>query len=380
MSSTRLPVLWLCGPWGVGKTSTAWELFRQFDEAGTPIGFVELDAISICFPAPDDDPSNDRLRTANLGAIGSTYQALGARGLILTGPAESREQLDGLVDRIPGAELTVCRLRADEQQLRSRFTSRGLWPDKVDEVVRDAEAMDRDHFADFCVDTTGRSIAEAARLVRKQTGWTPLAEASDVGSTPAPTAEPARAGPPVPVLWLCGPHGVGKTVIGYQVALRAWRSGVRAAFLDLDQVGHFGPRTADDPSNQHVKAGGLGAVWRGYVDGGVRRVIVAGEVDDADVVRRYLDMVPGAELTLCRLDAGHEQLVERIQQSALHGMAGQPNPLRGRTDHELRRLADEASEAGDRLARNGFGDHSVDTSGKTVAEVADLVNDRWARA
>ena len=53
----------------------------------------------------------------------------------------------------------------------------------------------------------------------------------------------------VPVLWLCGPSGVGKSTVGWAIFDQLSRTGVRSAFLDLDQVGLCYPAPADDPTS-----------------------------------------------------------------------------------------------------------------------------------
>ncbi len=39
------------------------------------------------------------------------------------------------------------------------------------------------------------------------------------------------------VLWLYGPAGVGKTTVGWEIFSRLTRTGVAAAFVDIDQLG-----------------------------------------------------------------------------------------------------------------------------------------------
>jgi adenylylsulfate kinase-like enzyme len=40
-----------------------------------------------------------------------------------------------------------------------------------------------------------------------------------------------------PFLWLCGPSGVGKSSVGWQIFSQVRRSGIKAGYLDFDQVG-----------------------------------------------------------------------------------------------------------------------------------------------
>ena len=68
----------------------------------------------------------------------------------------------------------------------------------------------------------------------------------------------------VPFLWLCGPVGVGKSSVGYAIFQQVYRSGIKVAYVDLDQVGLCYPSPADDPHNHRVKAQNLGVVWPAY--------------------------------------------------------------------------------------------------------------------
>ena len=54
-----LPVLWLYGPSGVGKTTVAWELFVRLAREGVATGYVDIEKLGMCY-APTD--------TAALGA------------------------------------------------------------------------------------------------------------------------------------------------------------------------------------------------------------------------------------------------------------------------------------------------------------------------
>jgi hypothetical protein len=69
---------------------------------------------------------------------------------------------------------------------------------------------------------------------------------------------------PLPVLWLIGPSGVGKSTVGFELFGQVERAGTRAGYLDLDQVGLCYPARPDDPENHRVKAAGLAAVWPNF--------------------------------------------------------------------------------------------------------------------
>ena len=48
--SDLIPVLWLCGPPGIGKSTVGWEIFTQLTQAGIEAGYVDIDQLGICIP------------------------------------------------------------------------------------------------------------------------------------------------------------------------------------------------------------------------------------------------------------------------------------------------------------------------------------------
>jgi adenylylsulfate kinase-like enzyme len=51
----------------------------------------------------------------------------------------------------------------------------------------------------------------------------------------------------IPALWLCGPSGVGKTAVAWQIYSELRRSGVPVGLVDIDQLGICYPEQPDDP-------------------------------------------------------------------------------------------------------------------------------------
>lgn len=72
--------------------------------------------------------------------------------------------------QVPGADLTICMLRAEPGVIKERFLRRGWSPRLADEAVREVAELDRAKFADLRVDTGDRSVKEVARVVRDQAG------------------------------------------------------------------------------------------------------------------------------------------------------------------------------------------------------------------
>jgi hypothetical protein len=131
---------------------------------------------------------------------------------------------------------------------------------------------------------------------------------------PGPAAAPATLAPVararVPFLWLCGPAGVGKSSVGYAIFQQVYRSGIKAAYLDFDQVGLCYPSPADDPHNHRVKAQNLGVVWPTYRAADARCLIAAGGVQSRAIVMTYADQVPDTPTyawtrTTATLDSSH---------------------------------------------------------------------------
>jgi hypothetical protein len=177
--NNHLPFLWLCGPIGVGKSSAGWEIFSQLRKEGIKSGYADADQLGLCYPCPDDDPVNQRVKSRNVGAVFKAYREAGARCLILVGTVYSAEEVAMYSDQVPDSALTVCMLLADSSVIEQRFLQRGWQPHKVNEAIREGAELDRADFASFRVDTTNHSVKEVAQMVRAQAGnWPGLAPRS----------------------------------------------------------------------------------------------------------------------------------------------------------------------------------------------------------
>ena len=262
-----LPVLWLYGPPGVGKTSVAWELFVRLAGKGVPSGCVDIDQLGMCYapPTPQDwapepaaDPGRHRLKARTLDAVVANFRDAGARCLVVPGVTDPVRGVEA--ELVPHAALTTFRLRAEPAELGRRLAGRGRPAGDLAEERAYAEALDRAFRTSPGLDTTGLTVAEVADRVRAGTGW------PDVAAPVEESSRTRRVPPPVPgeILWLCGPAAVGKSTVGWQVYQRARRAGVNAAFVDLDQIGFHRSVPADDPGNHRLKAANLAAVWRAF--------------------------------------------------------------------------------------------------------------------
>jgi len=355
-----LPVLWLTGIPGAGKTTVGFEVFAGLARDGVRSGFVDIDQLGMCYPEPAHDPGRYRLKAANLNAVVAGFRAAGARGAVVAGVVHPD---DDAVEAalLPDATLTRRRLHVAPEALRERIERRGRPTDEAGESLRYAEALDRTYPADVRIDTTGRSVADLARSVRERMPAWPL-------RLPEPSMPPPVTGPGE-VLLLCGVSAVGKSTVGWEVYQRT----EAAAFADLDQLGFLRPPLAADPGGHRLRAANLAAIWRSFRERGARRLVAVGPVDRAESLRHYAAALPEARVVVGRLHAGHDRLTERMLlrgrgQVAAWGLAG--DDLIGRPPDALRRLADRASAEAEALDRAAAGDFRVDTDGRPVAEIA----------
>lgn len=373
MVDERLSVLWLCGPPGAGKSAAGWALYAGLARSGVRAGFADLDQLGMCLPAPADDPECYRLKERNLSALAGNFRAAGCDAVVVSGDLGSSPGLSA--GTIPGARLTICRLRTSPGELRRRLASRREGPEFVAGALRQAEKLNGISFADVSVATDGLSVAEVALLVRERCGGWPPEPTFGGGADEAPVRGLGVGGD---VLLICGTTGVGKSAVGFEVYLRQLRAGVAAAYLDLDQIGFLSPEPSGDPGGHQFRARNVADLWRVYHAAGARRLVLSGPVPDERAVAVYAGALPAAHLTVCRLPAGPAELARRISLRGQGRSWPQPgDPLVGQPEAHLRLVAARSAAEAAALERAGLGDLCVDTDGRTVAEIADLIAQRW---
>jgi adenylylsulfate kinase-like enzyme len=368
-----IPLLWLCGPPGVGKTTVAWQIFSRLIRAGVAAAYVDIDQLGISHPEPISDPGRHRMNVSNLSAVVANFRSAGARCVVVSGVTDPNH---GVVrDQLPGAVLTVCRLRADRGELVRRFVSRPGDIDQVNDVIREADGLDRTSFAHACIDTTGLAVADVTRLVLERTGWpTP----TDPNPLEPPPDRHVRSAIDAdgPVLWLCGATGVGKSTVGWRIFQTVVRDGHTAAYVDLEQVG-FLRSTLDGIRHHQVKADNLAALWQTYRAAGAECLIVVGPAENTAAIGAYLEALPSADVTLCRLHAERDQLTRQIMLRGQGGSWAAPgDPMTGLPATRLLEIADDAAAEAQSLARAAIGDFVIAVDGRTVDELADAIRAR----
>ena len=170
--------------------------------------------------------------------------------------------------------------------------------------------------------------------------------------------------------------------MGYAIFQQVYRSGIKVAYVDFDQVGLCYPSPADDPHNHRVKAQNLGVVWPTYRAAGARCLIAAGGVPSREIVTTYAATVPDTDLTLCRLCAGPESLTERVFRRGLGRGPVIPGPPASQSRQLLAGTAAEAIRQARELDAADFADLCVDTDDRNVRQLARQVRERaggWPR-
>ena len=155
---------------------------------------VDLDEIGTCYPLRDGDPENHLLKARNLQVMWRNFEDVGARCLVASGTVENRDILAAYKEAMTGAALTLCRLRVRREEQRNRMLHRGkllglggpaavttMTAERLETMIAnaiaEADELDRDEIADFCVDTDGLDVPTVARLVIAQAGgWPHISE------------------------------------------------------------------------------------------------------------------------------------------------------------------------------------------------------------
>lgn len=370
--STMVPVLWLCGPPGVGKTAVAWEVYTRLVRARRAPAYVDVDQVGICYPPPTGDPARHALKARNLGALRANFGAVGALCLVVSGVVDAGRGPE--IDLVGSDEITVCRLRVDPAELVARLARRRGSTAQPDAALREGELLDQSTFTDWCVDTTGLSVDEVANRVCAQIGDWPWATSAPSGGQSWPPASAVDEPGPGEVLWLCGPTGVGKSTVGFSAYLAVLRSGVRAAYVDVDQLG----LCATKPTDHVLRARNLAALWANFGSVGAHGVVVVGPIATRSEAVVYEQALPTATFTWCRLHANRAELARRILSRREGGSWSQPgDPLRGKPIKDLFEVTNRVVAEAQILERQGPG-LRIDVDGLTVEEAADAVLSRAA--
>lgn len=117
---------------------------------------------------------------------------------------------------------------------------------------------------------------------------------------------------------LTGVYGVGKSSMAAEMATILERAEVPYAAIDLDWLAWANVQDAHGSAGLRVMLRNLGAVVATYRDGGIRRFVLAGTVDEADEVEAIRDVL-GMPLTVARLVVPIEAIERRLSSDPTSG-------------------------------------------------------------
>ena len=163
----------------------------------------------------------------------------------------------------------------------------------------------------------------------------------------------------IPTLVVTGPVGVGKTSAATEVSVVLEERGVRHALIDVDALTQTFPRPADDPFHSAMALRNLGVIWDQASTAGARNLVLPWVISDRTQLIGIEAAVPGASLTVVRLEADLPTLGSRL---ALREQGSQLEWHLERTQVLLAQAEDQPSP-----------DLVVDTTGLSIREVAEVL-------
>ena len=126
----------------------------------------------------------------------------------------------------------------------------------------------------------------------------------------------------VPLVLVTGPVGVGKTTVASALADALVDEGIPTAFVDGDALTEVHPASPGDEMGEGVLLANLEAAWGVYRAAGARCLVLAQVVESEAAIRPFVDAIPGADVTVIRLDAPLDVIHQRIAQRG----AGESDP------------------------------------------------------
>jgi adenylylsulfate kinase-like enzyme len=363
-------VVWLYGPPGVGKSTVAWQLYGDMTARGARCGYVDIDQLGMCYPAGEDDADRHRLKTTVLAAVLPNYAAAGVQALVVSGvldPALAGRTLEELV----AAEVTFCRLVADEKELRRRLDQRG-GGESWDSVSRADQELDAAEPLGPTVVTDGLDPSQVAAAVRMRAG---ILAATPTDLAAGPSGGTAATSPastvPGTVIWLCGSTGVGKSTVGWRAFTMLLQAGRTAAFLDLRQLAFV---AGEAETCHRLASANVAAAWDRFGAAGATHLVLSGGVGTRQHVQLYRDALPATAMTLHRLWARREDLTRRIRARGRgEGVRLAGDELLGQPDDVLDAIAGQAWRRQERLDAADVADAVLDSTGVDPVDLAGRV-------
>ena len=358
MATNGIPVVWICGASGSGKSVAGWALFEQLAADGIRVAYVDIDQLAMLYPAPSDDPDRHGLAAQALAGLLPGYSSTGAQVVVVSGVVDARV---GPAGGLNDENLTLCLLSPGPAALRERIRDRGWNTSAADDAVAEDATLRCAAFPDTVINTAGLSVPETVARLRDfvlVTEPTGPAAASLVTS-------PART----PVVIITGPRAVGTSTVGFGLAMGYWRAGRRTGFVDLQQLGFVAGPAACRRRNRNLGINQLAVMHTFLAARGACRMVVSGHLGIAE--RTTLrECLPAAEITVIRLRADAATFRSHVRARAAGSdvrLAGD-DLLGAPSQHRRAVVAAALAEQGE-LDAGSLGDAVVDVTARSPADV-----------
>ncbi|GAA4970068.1 hypothetical protein GCM10025792_11490 [Pseudonocardia tropica] len=310
-----LPIIWLLGTSGVGKSTVGYRTLTHLATAGVTAAFVDADQLRL---ASGTRATEADLIAAALPSLIHNYQAHGAHALIVAGLLDDTDHLTRLLPDVERSRVLAIHLEADSDTIRERVDRRGWLTELADDAVDYAHRI-APELADLRLNTTGRTPTELADHVTDAALTHIQQTSSGHLATPA-RRPPTTATPPRRLVVITGPGGVGVSTAGFQTFSLLARAGEPVGYLDAHQLGFLGRHVRGDHLGP-LRAANARAVAGCLAHGGAATVVITGDPRTIALLldAQHEDPDSGDSPALFWLDASAAALAERITARAQGG-------------------------------------------------------------
>jgi adenylylsulfate kinase len=175
-------------------------------------------------------------------------------------------------------------------------------------------------------------------------------------------AEVERAQVRIDAIVVTGPVGAGKSSTAAAISEVLEEFAVPHAMIDMDHLRWVYPNPPGDRFAARLGYRNLAAIWPNLREAGVTCVILADVVESREQTREYEIALPGATVTVVRLDVPMAEISRR-----LHAREN---------DRSIDWYLHRAPELQDIMARESVGDIVIDVGTRDATSVAREIIDR----
>jgi adenylylsulfate kinase len=175
MVSERIPAVVVTGPVGAGKSATVEAISTLLGHIPLRHVAIDMDYLRWVYPNPDGDRFGMQLGYRNLAAIWPNLIDVGIRCAVLADVVESRGQVREYEAAMPGADVTIVRLRVSPEEIVRRLRDRQS-PESLDWYLHRApeleDILERAGVGDILIDAGSRDPLDIAREIIEKTRLT----------------------------------------------------------------------------------------------------------------------------------------------------------------------------------------------------------------